>query len=186
MKTFDIYSLGEPPSFSIPEGCLMPNTERLSYELSMMLYTASTSGMSLSQGETTDSSALTTFMDNLSGNMTSWLDTNISEKMEGGEITPFTMPDFPVADIAMAVITGNVGLGVASIATWLVSSVATRYVGSLSKPSELDTSGIVEVLEKGLLDTEKANAIMYLLARTPIQVVVETLKDYVDTHLGPE
>lgn len=93
MKTISIFSVGSPPSFLVPVDDPAYWTERLSYELSTMLYSANTQGMTIEQGESSDIEAFESSLQTLLTSCKTAISGVFSA--DGTGETTDTMPDMP-------------------------------------------------------------------------------------------
>jgi hypothetical protein len=187
MKEISIFTLGDPGTFSLTPSDPMYYTERLSYELSKMLYLMNDEGFSLSQGEESDLDSAETALATWKSDFSTWYDAATSEgtrailfgpdgkKIRRNRGVPaVSPPSFPVLSTIMGGLTaivGGVPAMLTGIAVQVISDLIVNWIKNAVIPDTGDTEEIADILTDALLNSE-GDSWLEILHQRPIEIMI--------------
>lgn len=168
MKTITVYSLGDPGTYAYDSDNPTKWTERLSFEVSKMLYDMNQESMSISQPEYSDVSGVESAIDTWLSDFTTWFEGATSEGERGvpAENPPSDLSSLASIISALVACSGGLPAVVISIVIRIGINLISRFLENWLIPETGDVEELTDAFKKAFLQTvgEEEHSILERIA----------------------
>lgn len=191
MKEISIFTLGDPGTFSLTPSDPMYHTERLSHELSKMLYLMNVEGFSLSQAEESDLDSAETALSTWKSDLSTWFSAATSEGTRSVILGPdgkrirkrgvpaVSEPSFPILSTILGGLTGVIG-GVpaimSGIAIQIISDLIVQFIKNATIPETGDTEELCDILNDFCF-TPEGDSWLEIIKQAPIEIKLNSTRE---------
>lgn len=176
MKSINVYSLGDPGTYSYDVNNPTKYTERVSFEISKMLYDMNQEGIQITQPEYSDVEGLETEVETWVTSFTTWLGNATSEGERGIPAESPPTDIVSLADIISAVVACSGGLPAIIVSVFLRvgANLLTRFFEHLLIPETGDLEELTDAIKTAFIQTvgEEEHSILERIANESEQTVI--------------